>query len=92
LLLLRAGGQSTLGQAELVLMEFSPYLIRRMGGDARIIVEFFGSFPKVELASGEDSCRGVALTGTEAVERLTAFNRDYQDTPMGAYLDIAAWR
>ena len=87
-----SGGARILGQADLVLMEFSPYLMRRMGGDARLVIEFFGGFSKIELTRGEGDTVNETLTGADVVERLTAFERDSRDTPVGAYWDIVAWR
>jgi hypothetical protein len=47
------GGQQTLSQASIIVLEFSPYHITRLGSDPQILFDFFSHFRLVGLASPE---------------------------------------
>ena len=39
------GGRKTLSQASLIAMEYSPYLINRLGGDREVVLDFLAQYP-----------------------------------------------
>ncbi|MCW8889434.1 MAG: FkbM family methyltransferase [Sedimenticola sp.] len=67
------GGGNILSNADLVIFEFSPYMMKRMGSDPEIVLNFVNSFPYVAIANGENSPVQSYLSGKEAVLILREF-------------------
>jgi FkbM family methyltransferase len=84
-----AGGRRTIAAADLVIMEFSPYWMNRMGGDVSGLLKFLSNVGPVAIASAETGELGAPLSGAVACERLAALpadTRTYVDVVFGRAL------
>lgn len=84
------GGLRTLGRAELVILEWGPYWLARLGGNPRDVTDFLrGNFRTISLAEGEDGPISEPQPADVAVERmLDAADRDQADRTR--YFDVIA--
>jgi FkbM family methyltransferase len=87
-----SGGLGTLALAGLVIMEFAPYWMARMGSDPKIVFDLVRDFSTVSLAHGESDAAEPPLPGDEAAIKLQRLDAEYRKTPVGAYWDIIAHR
>lgn len=87
-----SGGQGTLARAGLVIIEFAPYWMARMGSDPKIVFDLVRDFSKVSLAHGENDEAEPPLSGDQAAVKLQRLDAEYRKTPAGAYWDIIARR
>jgi FkbM family methyltransferase len=82
------GGQATLKQAELIVMEFCPYMIGRMGGDPETIAAFiernFGSATLAFREAGELESFRQAREVANDLRELATSKRD----TLGYYFDV----
>jgi hypothetical protein len=82
------GGQSTLKQAELVVMEFCPYMIGRMGGDPETIAAFIErNFRSASLAFQETDAAESFRPADEVASDLRELAASKRDT-LGYYFDV----
>ncbi len=84
------GGPRTLGQADLIVMEFWPYSMARMGADPEIALTFLREkFSHLSLAESEVDVPSRPRPVEEALSTLRAFFRSNSET-RSRYLDIIA--
>lgn len=84
------GGRKTLAAAGLLIMEFSPYSMARMGADAEEIFQCLESdFAVVNLVMGEEEKPDELVTAAQAVSRLREMAVSHVDDPY-FYLDVIA--
>ena len=86
-----SGGEQVLAQADLVVMEFCPYLMRQLGGDLEIPIDLVTKFEAVAVMRGGKSETPTYESPEKATAKLrgklkTAFDTDED------YLDIIAVR
>jgi FkbM family methyltransferase len=85
-----AGGRDTLAQADAIILEWAPYLMRRMNGDAKVVLQFLRtnfSLAKIEGVNGDwhNGFRPI----DEICDYLSKNLSAWSDRPSN-YLDIAA--
>jgi FkbM family methyltransferase len=86
------GGTRTLDRAQLLICEWSPYLLARLGGQVdRVTTYLARSFEQLTIAHGEDGELARAEPVHLAVERLLAMANDSRDDS-SVYADIIARR
>jgi FkbM family methyltransferase len=86
------GGTRALDRAQLLICEWSPYLLARLGGQVdRVTTYLARSFDQVALAHGEDGNLAKPEPVHVAVERLLAMADDSRNDP-SVYVDIIAHR
>jgi len=86
-----AGGRKVFAKADLLVMEFCPYLMRQLGGDPNIVIELMSDFDRVAVMKGGIS---EVLSYIRPVEAESIL-RDKLRTATasdGDYLDIMAIR
>jgi hypothetical protein len=84
------GGPRTLGQADLIVMEFWPYSMARMGADPEVALGFLREkFSHLSLADSELGAPSRPLPMEAALSTLRAFFRSNSQT-RSRYLDIIA--
>lgn len=73
-----AGGKKVLARAGIIIMEWCPYMMRRMGGDHRIICDFLSThFTACKLIEKEDQAGGKMMSVDGALAVLEqSFDRD----------------
>lgn len=86
-----AGGRQVFDRAGLVVMEFCPFLMRQLGGDPEIVIQFLAGFDRVAVVADETDVRPEYHSVSDAQDILrrklrTARNVDYD------YVDIIARR
>ncbi len=82
------GGNSLLLNADLIILEFSPYMMMRMGSDPKIILTFVKLFPKVAVALGESASVQTYVSGQEAALILETFLKENLEKSVGGYCDV----
>ncbi len=87
-----AGGVKTFAAAKLVILEFSPYAMYRMGADPAELIEYLSGFRSVSFGVGEGDDVTEIGSGEKVAEMLSGFYRENWDKPVGAYVDIIARR
>jgi len=71
------GGKETIARADLVVLEFWPYAMARMGANQKWLLEFFTHhFDCMSIAPGETAPIPVPLPIDQACERLSALTLD----------------
>lgn len=84
------GGAETLARAGLVILEFWPYSMARLGADSGIVLDFLERhFASISIAVGETGTLSEPKSAAEAVREL----REFAATKAGdvwSYLDIVA--
>ena len=68
-------GQRTLARAGLLVMEFAPYWMARMGSDPETVFDLVRNFSKVSLAHGENDAAEPPLSGDQAALKLQRLPR-----------------
>lgn len=95
------GGERLFRRAALVILEYCPYLMDRMGTDWRVVQDFLSGCDDVEFKKGwdwEQDLGGVSASGEggPAAESAAAVIADiqvrYDETPHTEYWDIVAHR
>lgn len=87
-----AGASRLLHDAELVVLEFWPYGITRMGGDPELIYKFILSgFSECRLARGDEGEPGAPVAPDAAVEQLRTYFQLHQGTEK-PYFELIATR
>jgi len=86
------GGARTLGRADLVICEWSPYLLARLGGRPEAVTDYLArSFERVAIAAGEECAPAASEPVAVAVERLLEMaHRARGDSSV--YADVIARR
>ena len=84
------GGRETLTRAGLVILEWAPYWLARLGGEPRAVTDFLrANFESVSIADREDGPVPAPLPVARAVERLLEMvDRDKGDHVR--YVDVIA--
>ncbi len=86
------GGNRALDRAQLLICEWSPYLMARLGGRVEQVTSYLArSFDRVTIAFGEDGDLPEPEPVAVAVERLLAMASDSRDDS-SVYADIIARR
>ncbi len=85
------GGREALSGADLLVLEFCPFLMRQLGGDPEIAIDLVAGFERVAVMRGGRSDRPVFEAPAQAVTELQAklLSRSNIDED---YLDIIAVR
>jgi FkbM family methyltransferase len=88
-----AGGLVTLGKADIILMEWAPYYMQRMGGDPNIVIDFLRSnFSAARINDIEsDNDDGTNQPIADVCATLTKIYSEWSDDP-NKYVDIVATR
>jgi FkbM family methyltransferase len=87
-----AGGGRTLARADLVILEWSPYLMARLGGDPAVVTTWLaGAFSKATIAFGEEGALPAEEPIAAVVERLLAMARQARGDS-SVYADVIARR
>jgi FkbM family methyltransferase len=86
------GGKETLSRAGLIVCEFWPYGMARLGGNSEYLIEFLrDQFSTLAIAIEEKGPVLPPRSPSEACEQLSAFVRAHCDNPE-MYLDVIARR
>jgi FkbM family methyltransferase len=84
------GGRQTLSRAELVVSEWAPYWLARLGGDPAVVTDFVRDhFATISIANGESGEAGPPEAARPAAEQLLTMARKYRDDPRW-YVDFIA--
>lgn len=84
------GGRRILADADLIISEWSPYWMARMGSDPAIMTTFLSDhFRELAVATGEGGAFPNVEPAAVAAERLLELAHRYRGDP-GQYFDIAA--
>jgi FkbM family methyltransferase len=87
-----SGGKETLGRAGLLVSEFWPYGMSRLGGNAMDFIEFLRNrFSTLAIAMKEDEPVLAPRPSAEVCEQLSALIEAHSDNPR-MYLDVIARR
>ncbi len=85
-----AGGKETLARAGLVISEFCPYLMSRLGGSSADLIKFLRDrFSTLAIAMEEEGPVLPARPSAEVCEKLSAFVAAHSENPE-KYLDVIA--
>lgn len=85
------GGARTFARADLVVLEFAPYWMARMGTEPEVVYRLLESLATVSLLPEGSVGEAEAVSPEQAVARLREFaNEHLQDHTR--YLDVAGWR
>jgi FkbM family methyltransferase len=83
-----AGGRATLSRARMVVLEFSPYLLARLGGDVDAMLHALGTrFAELRIADGEEGAISDPQSSAELCSRLAALATTCRDKPE-VYFDV----
>lgn len=83
-----AGGMRTLSGADLMLVEWSPYHMSRMGGDPRIVLDLLRkNFSRGRINQAESDEVGALRPITEVCDQLEQTIETYRDRP-SRYMDV----
>jgi FkbM family methyltransferase len=86
------GGPKTCAAASLVICEFSPYAMNRMGTEHSILVEYFKTFSSVQVYGGEGEDSFIELSGKPLVKFLDTYFHNNKLIPYGKYLNLIGRR
>lgn len=86
-----AGGQKMLARADLLAIEFCPFLIKQMGGDVDLVLDLISSFSSVAVIPGGVAEQPNYVAAEKAVVILKQKLESYIESD-GDYLDILARR
>lgn len=86
-----SGGMRTFANANLVILEFSPYMIDQLHGDPAIMYRYLADFDRVALVKGES---GQDLSFSSAIAGCMALQKIYETCrhDKSAYFDVYARR
>jgi FkbM family methyltransferase len=88
-----AGGRRTLAKAELLIMEFWPYGIARLGCDPAPMIDFLErEFEEISIAPAEGDIPPEPVSSSEACSRLRAMMERDQAVVGSPYCDVIARR
>ena len=88
-----AGGADVLSRTTMILCEFSPYQMRRMGTDATLLIDFLAGFDHVEVYVCEENDADRSFSGGGEVRRYLAdYHVQWQAEPWGRYLNVLGVR
>jgi len=83
------GGQKLFSKVSLLIVEFSPYWMARMGSDPHILIDYIATFQHVKIADPKTSV-GETFSGEEAQKKLA--ESVCTKTPITMeYWDVIAW-
>lgn len=85
-----AGGMKVLSKVDMLVTEFSPYWMARMGGDQQILIDYIKSFQHVKITDPRIFV-GDTLSGIEAAKKLTRIIGGEAELPTMKHWDIIAW-
>ncbi|MGD8570290.1 MAG: FkbM family methyltransferase [Gammaproteobacteria bacterium] len=83
-----AGGNKILESANLIILEFSPYWMNRMGTNPAVVIDFVSNFPKATIAQGELENFEEFSTGKIISNKLSSLYNENKNISVGAYWDI----
>lgn len=84
-----AGGRRVLAPCVMVLFEFSPYHMKRMGVDCGGLFSLIGEFNEFTVYRGDRSAEILRTRDrAECVDFLQQHDRDHADRVYGGYLDV----
>ena len=86
-----AGGRETLARAGLAVLEFSPMLMDRLGGDPEIVLEYLAGFDRVAVTPGESDAPLAFGPAADACATLRAAYARSRAVP-GVHFDVYAER
>lgn len=86
-----AGGRKVFAHAQLVALEFCPYLMRIMGGDPAVVLDLLSGFDDIALLPPGSDAAPSFVKPSDALQKLEHKIRDAKDTD-GDYLDVLARR
>ena len=86
-----AGGQKVLSRADLVILEFWPHGMTRMGGDPEMVIDFLNEFERVTIFPKEDKGAAMPSPAPDSAATLREFVERFHDTPT-EYCDVVAER
>lgn len=87
------GGAGVLGRTRMILCEFSPYQMNRMGTDSTLLVDYLAGFDRAEIYMCEDNEMSRSFSdGRALADFLTDYYRQWQSEPWGRYLNVLAVR
>lgn len=85
-----AGGRETLSRADLVILEWSPYWMRRMNADPSVVPQLLeGAFRKVSIAEGEEGPIPESQPAESCGRRLLELYDEFRENPL-RYFDVIA--
>ena len=84
------GGKKILSKVELLIVEFSPYWMARMGSDPQILIDYISSFRHVKIAD-PNSFSGDTISDPEAKRKLAEVVNSEKPVTR-KYWDIIAWK
>jgi FkbM family methyltransferase len=85
-----AGGPKTLASADLVILEWAPYLMARLGGNVEAVTDLLrDNFASISMADGEFGPPSAPEAAATATSRLLEMARRHADDP-GASADVIA--
>jgi FkbM family methyltransferase len=85
-----AGGQRTLGQADLIALEWDPYLLARVGGDPELVLSLVAGFQWASMKAFGSDAKSEWRSGPEVAERMRAALAG--GAQAGPYYDVLAAR
>jgi len=85
-----AGGQRTLAQADLMALEWDPYLLARVGGDPELVLSLVASFKWASMKAFGSDAKSEWRPGPEVAQRMRAALAG--SSHAGPYYDILAAR
>ncbi len=88
-----SGGMQTLSKAGMIIMEFSPYHIRRLGGEVGVVFDFIGSYFKRGRMALREGDHGPVEDATTIVEKLRReWDASKADPNDYRYWDVCFWK
>ncbi len=86
------GGPKTCVAASLVICEFSPYAMNRMGTNHGVLVDYFKTFSRVSVYEGESEEVILVLSGQPLADYLDDYFDKNKLIPYSKYLNLIGWR
>ena len=87
-----AGGQRTLGMADLLIIEWAPYWLRRCGGDPEVVTSWLSErYSTLRVADREDAPISEPVPTAQVVEHLRHTLLDDSSDP-ARFMDVIAQR
>lgn len=87
------GGREALARTRMILCEFSPYQMKRMGTDARVLIDYLSEFDAVEIYVCEENAVSRTFADKAAVKAyLSDYYDRWQSEPWGRYLNVLGTR
>ncbi len=85
-----SGGLGVISRANLVILEYSPYMMNRMGVNPENIWNLVAQFSRIRILESEASDEKLTqeLDINQAVEKLKILYEESKEIPFGAYWDI----